>query len=313
MSEQTPPQSTVPAESADRPPVERKKSRLPAPIRAMRPKQWIKNILVVAAPMASGQLFDGQVALNTLGAFVAFSLISATVYLINDARDVEEDRLHPKKRFRPIAAGELSIPAALVLAGVCALIGFGLGFFISIGLGVTLAVYLVAQVLYSVLLKNQPVIDLAMVASGFLLRAVAGGVASDIELSQWFLLVASFGSLFMVGGKRYSEMVALGAQAGTRKSLQRYSDTYLRFVWQLSAAAVVMSFSLWAFEMGNQGIGGLPWAAFSIAPFVLAILRYAMDVDSGKAGEPEDVVMGDRVLQAFGLIFVVLAALAVLS
>src|SRR5690606_22286028 len=108
----------------------------------------------------------------------------------------------------------------LVLAGICAVIGFGVGFWVSIPLGVTLAVYAAIQVAYSLFLKDLPVIDLAVVASGFLLRAVAGGVATGIELSQWFLLVASFGSLFMVAGKRYSELVALGADAGTRRSLQ---------------------------------------------------------------------------------------------
>lgn len=277
----------------------------------MRPKQWVKNVLVLAAPLASGQLLDPAVLVKCLLAFVAFSLVSATVYLLNDARDVEEDRLHPKKRFRPIAAGELSIPAAFVLAAITGIIGLGIGFAVAVPLGITLVVYLVLQVVYSMFLKDLPVIDLAMVASGFLLRAVAGGVAADIELSQWFLLVASFGSLFMVAGKRYSEMVALGAEAGTRRSLQRYSSSYLRFAWMIAAGMVLMSYCLWAFENRTKGPWDVPWTAISIAPLTLGLLQYALEVDRGKAGEPEDVVLSDRVLQVLGAVWLVLVAVAV--
>lgn len=285
--------------------------RTPAALRAVRPKQWIKNLLVFAAPLAGGQLLDTTVLLHCVGAFVAFCLVSGTIYLINDARDVEEDRLHPKKRLRPIAAGELSIPAALVLAGICAAIGFSVGFWVAVPLGITLAVYAVIQVLYSLFLKDLPVIDLAVVASGFLLRAVAGGVATGIELSQWFLLVASFGSLFMVAGKRYSELVALGPESGTRRSLQRYSSSYLRFVWMVAAGMVLMSYSLWAFENQQKGPWDVPWTALSIAPLTLGLFQYALEVDRGEAGAPEDVVVTDRVLQVLVGIWLVLVAVAV--
>lgn len=285
--------------------------RLPPAIRAMRPRQWTKNVLVFTAPLASGQLLDPRVLAHTALAFVAFCLVSAAVYLVNDIRYVAEDRLHPRKRHRPIAAGQLGVPAAWVLAVVCALLGFATAFLTSTLLGATVVTYLALQILYSLLLKHQPVIDLAMVASGFLLRAVAGGVASGIELSQWFLLVASFGSLFMVAGKRYSELVALGVEAGTRRSLERYSESYLRFAWMLAAAMVVVFYSLWAFEQAGGGPWGVNWAALSIAPFTLAMLRYAMKVDTGEAGEPEDIVLSDRVLQVLGLLWVVLIALAV--
>lgn len=289
-----------------------KRSRLPAPIRAMRPRQWVKNVLVFAAPVAAGSLFQTAVLVNTLWAFVAFSLVSASIYLVNDVRDVESDRQHPKKRFRPIAAGELKQPTALVMAGACLAASLLLGWFVAPLLALTLAVYWLLQVGYSLFLKNQPIIDLAMVAAGFLLRAVAGGVASGIELSQWFLLVASFGSLFMVAGKRYSEMVELGPEAGTRPSLASYTPTYLRFVWTLACAAVILSYSLWAFEQsGDTEWFGLPWHAISIAPFTLALLRYAYVIDSGAAGEPEDVVASDRVLQGLGVAWVIPVAIAV--
>ncbi len=279
----------------------------------MRPRQWLKNVLVVAAPLAAGQLFDPQVLGRECLAFVAFSLMSAAVYLVNDIRDMAEDQLHPTKRFRPIAAGQLRVPVAWGLAAVCAVLGFTVGFLTSVPLGITLAVYLGLQLLYSAFLKHMLIIDLAMVASGFLLRAVAGGVATGIELSQWFLLVASFGSLFMVAGKRYSELVALGADAGTRRSLERYSVSYLRFAWVISAATVLMSYSLWAFDNDNRDPGpfGVPWSALSIAPFTLGMLQYALRIDRGDAAEPEEIVLRDRMLQVIAVIWLALIAAGV--
>jgi decaprenyl-phosphate phosphoribosyltransferase len=283
----------------------------------MRPKQWVKNVLVATAPLAAGELFDIAVLTGVGLAFVAFCLVSAAVYLVNDVRDVAEDRLHPRKRFRPIAAGELKPSAALLLAGLTGLGGLALGFAITVPMGITLVVYLAVQLLYSAFLKHLPVVDLAVVASGFLLRAIAGGVATGIPLSQWFLLVAAFGSFFMVAGKRYSEMKAIGGNAGTRRSLTKYSESYLRFAWMLAAVMVLISYSLWAFQTGADieerggGALGLPWTAISIAPFTLGLLQYALEVDAGNAGEPEDVVLQDRVLQGIGVVWLVVISVAV--
>src|SRR6478752_5512102 len=127
--------------------------RLSAPIRAMRPRQWTKNVLVATAPLAAGRLLELPVLIGVGLAFIAFCLVSAGVYLLNDVRDVEEDRLHPKKRFRPIAAGELSPTAALVLAAVVCIGGLAIGFATTVSLGITLAVYVGIQIVYSVWLK----------------------------------------------------------------------------------------------------------------------------------------------------------------
>jgi decaprenyl-phosphate phosphoribosyltransferase len=278
----------------------------------MRPRQWTKNVLVATAPLAAGQLLNIPVLIGVGLAFVAFCLVSAGVYLLNDVRDIEEDRLHPKKRFRPIAAGELSPRAALVLAAVVGIGGLVIGFATTVSLGITLLVYVGIQIVYSVWLKHLPVVDLAVVASGFLLRAIAGGVATGIPLSQWFLLVAAFGSFFMVAGKRYSEMKDLGADVGTRKSLTRYSESYLRFAWMLAAVMVLISYSLWAFENTDPSpLLGVPWTAVSIAPFTLGLLQYALEVDAGQADAPEEVVLSDHVLQGIGLIWLVTISLAV--
>jgi decaprenyl-phosphate phosphoribosyltransferase len=166
-------------------------------------------------------------------------------------------------------------------------------------------------VLYSCWLKHEPVLDLTMVTGGFLMRAVAGGLAAGLPISDWFLLVAGFGSLFIVSGKRYSELHTLGSEAGTRRSLVRYTDSYLRFVWSIAAAATITAYCLWAFE--NSGESDVPWHTLSIVPFVVGLLRYAVDIDAGEAAEPEDIVWGDRLLQAVGVVWLVLLTLGVVG
>ncbi len=286
-------------------------SLAPSPSRALlrsaRPRQWTKNVLVVLAPLAAGELFE--VVPQILVAFVAFTLAASAIYLVNDVLDVEADRLHPVKRNRPVAAGLVRPTTALVTAAVAALVAVALAALVDPDLLATVLVYLALQLAYARWLKHVAVVDIAIVSSGFLLRAIAGGVAADVPLSQWFLLVAAFGSLFMVAGKRYSELMTLGAVSGTRRSLGDYSDSYLRFVWSLAAAVTVTAYSLWAFELVPTG--HVNWQAISIAPFVLGVLRYAVDVDRGLAGEPEDAIARDHVLQVVGVAWVVVFALGV--
>jgi decaprenyl-phosphate phosphoribosyltransferase len=272
-------------------------------VRALRPRQWVKNCLVLAAPLAAGEVFDLDVLGPTAVAFVLFCLVSSAVYLVNDSIDLEEDRRHPRKRLRPIAAGVVPRPLALALSVVLLVVALLAGVLLTRpALVWVLASYVVIQLAYCLFLKNQAVIDLAVVSSGFLLRGVAGGVAAALPLSQWFLLVAAFGSLFMVAGKRYSELVIVGEAAATRKTLGEYSPSYLRFVWSLSAGVTCTVYSLWAFDMGHEQTV-VPWATVSIAPFVLAILRFAVDVDKGAAGAPEEIVLRDRVLLLLGVLW----------
>lgn len=278
-------------------------------VKAMRPWQWVKNVLVLAAPVAAGSLFDSDVIGPVILAFVVFCLAASSIYLINDARDVEADQAHPVKRYRPIAAGVLPVGVAYAAAVVLIAAAIGLSFIASPALAVVVAVYIAVQLAYCFGLKHQPVLDICIVSSGFLLRAMAGGVAAGIELSQWFLLIMAFGSLFMAAGKRYAELqLAERTGAKIRKSLEGYTTTYLRFVWTLSATAVVICYGLWAFEQDR--IHGGPWYAVSMVPFVIAILRYAVDVDGGVAGAPEDIARRDRVLQVLAVSWVVIVGVA---
>jgi decaprenyl-phosphate phosphoribosyltransferase len=281
-----------------------------AVVRSLRPRQWTKNLLVAAAPLAAGTLFDTPVWWQTLVAFIAFCALSGAVYLVNDAVDVESDRAHPRKRLRPIAAGDLSIRTALVVATVLGVGAIAAGTAVDRDLGILLLTYAVLQVAYSLWLKHEPVLDLAVVSVGFLMRAVSGGLAAGLPLSDFFLMVAGFGSLFMVAGKRYSELHALGSEAGTRRSLVRYTDSYLRFVWSIAATSTALAYCLWAFEQDSDGV---PWQSISIVPFVLGLLRYAVDIDVGRAAEPEDIILADRGLQAIGLVWFVLVCVGVLG
>ncbi|APT93403.1 phosphoribose diphosphate:decaprenyl-phosphate phosphoribosyltransferase [Corynebacterium phocae] len=287
-----------------------------AMVKSLRPKQWVKNVLVLAAPAAAGAetLFHSRVVLDVVLAFVVFCLAASAIYLINDAMDVDADRAHPTKRFRPIASGMLPIKLAYVMAValIAATIGLSLLATAGTSLAVVMAVYITLQLGYCFGWKHMPVIDIALVSSGFMLRTMAGGVAAGIVLSQWFLLVAAFGSLFMASGKRYSEiLLAKRTGAKIRKSLEGYTDTYLRFVWTLSATAVVMSYSLWGFQLSNltEGPAGVMYQV-SMVPFTIAILRYAADVDRGNGGAPDEIALEDRVLQILALLWMACIILA---
>lgn len=277
-------------------------------IKAIRPRQWVKNVLVFAAPIAAlgddRYAYDyREVLVRVLLAFVVFSLAASAVYLVNDARDVEADRAHPTKRYRPIAAGVVPEWLAYTLAVVLGVASLVISWFVTPNLALVMAIYIAIQLAYCFGLKHQPVIDICIVSSGFLIRAIAGGVAADVPLSQWFLLMMAFGSLFMAAGKRYAELqLAERTGAKIRKSLESYTSSYLRFVWTLSATALVLCYGLWAFERDDSG--GTSWFVASMIPFVIAILRYAVDVDGGLAGEPEEIALKDRVLQLLAVAWI---------
>ncbi|MCD2109155.1 MULTISPECIES: decaprenyl-phosphate phosphoribosyltransferase [Rhodococcus] len=284
---------------------------LPAGIvKALRPRQWVKNVLVLAAPIAAGTATEGDVLLPVALAFVVFCMAASGIYLVNDAMDVEADRAHPTKRFRPIAAGVLPVNIAYGMAVVLLSAAIGLSFLANWQLAVVMGVYIVIQLAYCFGLKHQAVIDICIVSSGFLLRAIAGGVAAEIDLSQWFLLMMAFGSLFMAAGKRYAELqLAEKTGAKIRKSLESYTMTYLRFVWTMAATTLVLCYGLWAFQ--QDAIKGTNWYAISMVPFTIAVLRYAVDVDGGEAGEPEEIALGDRVLQLLAIAWIGVVGVAV--
>ncbi len=267
-----------------------------------RPRQWVKNVLILAAPAAAGVLGDDEILLRVALMVVAFCLLSSGGYLINDAIDAERDRLHPLKRSRPVAAGVVApelaagVGAGLLCAGLAvASAGGARAFAIA-------AAYAALTVSYTLWLKREPIIEMALLAGAFVLRAAAGAAAAQVHLTPWFVVVVSFGALFVVAGKRHADMLALGPEGGgTRETLALYPLGFVRFVWMMSATITVAAYCLWAVAQATPRQADRAWIELSIVPFVLGLLRYAMLIEGGEGGAPEDVFAHDRVLQLFGL------------
>lgn len=281
---------------------------------ACRPKQWTKNLLVLAAPGAAGVLGEADTIVATALALVAFCLAASATYLLNDAADVEADRTHATKRHRPIAAGELPVGAARVLAVVLALAAAAVALSVRWQLLAVLVGYVALTTTYSLVLKHVVLLDVIALASGFVLRAVAGAVAADVPISDWFFIVTSFGSLFMAVGKRHAEVVTMGDDAGShRKVLDGYTPGFLAHLRAVSSGVVLVAYCLWAFERADLTDVSVPWYQMSIVPFTTAVLRYAQLLDTGEGGAPEDLVLGDRMLLLAGVAWAVVFGLGVLA
>lgn len=279
-------------------------------LRSMRPRQWVKNLLVLAAPASAGVLTSGPRLATALTAVGVFCLVASGTYLVNDVLDVEADRRHPRKRGRPIAAGVVPVPLAVGTASVSMLVGLTIAVAaLDPVFAVIVATYGVTTLVYSAWLKHVAIIDIAVIALGFVLRAVGGAVVTDVATSDWFLLVVSFGALLVAGGKRYGERDALDVVDETRPVLAAYSPAFLRQVVTVAAAAAVVCYTLWAMAPGSPLSN--EWRMASVAPFVIAILRYLMLIDLGDGQTPEDALLGDRMLQVTGLVWAILFGLAV--
>ncbi len=259
-------------------------------------------MLVLAAPCAAGVATRPQVAVEVVAAFVVFCLLSSATYLINDVRDREQDRHHPRKRLRPVAAGELSPRAALWAAAVMALAGVALATAVRPALGAVACGYLALTASYSLWWRRVIVADIVAIAGGFLLRAVAGAAATDVYLSRWFLLVTSWCAVFLVTGKRYAELSEGDPRSLTRSTLRSYSIGSLRLLLASAAAAASVAYAAWAFTRAQHGL----WYELSMAPFVLWLARYAMLLGRGAGQAPEELILRDRVLLALGVVWALL-------
>jgi decaprenyl-phosphate phosphoribosyltransferase len=273
-------------------------------LRACRPRQWTKNLLVLAAPAAAGVLDRGVVLAELAGAFVALCAISSATYLVNDVRDREADRRHPQKRERPVAAGELSVRAALVSALVLAVFGLSLAAAVEWKLAAVGVGYLAMTATYSLWWRNVVVLDILVIAAGFVLRALAGGAATDVYLSRYFVIVTACCAIFLVAAKRYAEQRERAIRADVRATLARYSPTQLRSTLALAATAASVTYASWALTRPSD----VALFVCSTVPFVLWLARYARLVAGGIGEAPEELILRDRVLlsltAAWALLFV---------
>jgi decaprenyl-phosphate phosphoribosyltransferase len=275
-------------------------------LRAARPRQWVKNLLVLAAPMAAGVLGQPRSLLAALLVFVAFCLAASGAYLINDAADAAADRLHPRKRFRAVASGAVSVRTARV-TGVALLL---LAPAVAAVTGTwqspaVVAGYVVLTLSYTLWLKHQEVVDLIAVAGCHVIRAYAGAVAVDVPVTGWFLVVISLAALQLVVGKREAELRAQGV-TGTRATLAAYSPAYLAQVRVMCSGAMIVTYCLWALNAHADLFYGL-----SIIPFLLLVLRHNLLVDRGRGEEPEELVLRDRPTMLFAAGLVVLVGLGI--
>ena len=279
---------------------------------ASRPNQWTKNLLVFLAPLFAFS-FETQTLLTSIKAFIVFCLISSSIYLINDSIDKDKDKKHPTKKFRAIASGLVSIKSAFILSLVYSSLSFIIGFSINIFFGFILVLYFLVQILYCFKLKHIPIIEFFCIASGFILRSVAGGVAANIFISSWFLLSVGMLSLFLAVEKRKAEIVNLrNSKLNTRKVLKSYSLTLINKFEAVLTSSTIMTYSLWAY---GPSIGGSksPLMVITIPLVMLGIFRYQMLSDSFSNSDtlnslenPEKMIFIDKPIQLIVLFWLLI-------
>ncbi len=290
----------------------RRRGRLRAVLVTARPRQWIKNALVIAAAGAAGALGREGVPIRVSLAFVAFCLLSAGTYALNDVRDAAEDRRHPRKRLRPIAAGELPRREALGLGVASLVAGLALCFAIRPLLGLVGVGYLALTISYTVLWRHVAVVDIVVVAGGFVLRALAGGAAAPVTLSRWFVLVVTAAAFFVAAGKRHAELMrtsraTIAPDGRGRGVMRHYTEGGLRLLLAGSGGIALFAYAVWAFG----DVEGIPWRLLTVIPFSTCLIRYGVLIRRGGGEAPEETLLTDRVLLAGGAIWLVLFALSV--
>jgi 4-hydroxybenzoate polyprenyltransferase len=261
-------------------------------LRLMRPRQWTKNLAVFAALIFAGDLLHPALLLKVLFAFVALCLVSSGLYAINDVADAERDRQHPVKRDRPVASGRVSPTQAYVLSAVLLVAGFALSAALGLSFVAGVGTYMVLQILYAVRLKHVAIVDMLVIAGGFVIRAVAGGLVIAVPISPWLVMCTGLLALFLAAAKRREELVLLGDTAGShRPVLEEYSAELLDSFMVTLSAATVTTYALYTF-FEPRSIGH---TMMLTVPFVLyGVMRYQSLVLAGGGGRPEEVLLTDR-------------------
>ncbi|MCL5970432.1 MAG: decaprenyl-phosphate phosphoribosyltransferase [Patescibacteria group bacterium] len=286
-------------------------------IRLLRPRQWIKNFAIFASAIFAGTLFDIEILNKIIPGFFAYCALSSSIYIINDIFDRKKDRLHPVKKYRPIAHGDIPVSLAFAIAIILTIFGIYAGFSITTAFSVSVIFFLLLQISYSAFLKNIAVIDILALAAGYILRVYAGEFASGMHISVWLLLTTISLSLFLATGKRRSELTLISKYAkneieATRKSLSHYSERLLDTYASVFATSTFISYSLFTFLESSSGFKPsfgiimpdfLPtffqrkWLMITIIPVVYGIMRYMQDIYEKQEGEsPEKVLLSDTPL-----------------
>jgi 4-hydroxybenzoate polyprenyltransferase len=283
-------------------------------LQALRPKQWTKNLLVFVGVVFAQLASDPAMLLRALAGFVSFSLLASSVYLVNDLRDLEADRLHPKKRHRPLASGRLSSGVAWTVSPVLLVASGLIASWLGSGFMWVLGAYLVSNVAYSFGLKHQVILDVFLIASGFVLRAVAGvelllPVAPETQISSWMLVCTFFGALFLAVSKRRRELSNAGvAASGQRAVLASYTPELLDRMLTISAATTLMSFALYTIWPATVAKFGSEALILTVPVVAYGVFRYLHLVRVSETSEdPSQVLLSDRPIQVAVVLFVALA------
>lgn len=270
----------------------------------LRPRQWLKNLMIFFPPFLSGSLFHQGAAVHGIAPFAAFCCASSATYLFNDVLDRQSDARHPRKRLRPVAAGTVSPTRALLISAVLASAGGVLAWRASLLVLLYLLLYLLVSVAYSLLLKHLAIVDIFCISLGFVLRLYGGGAAFGVYISDWLFLTVFLLSVFLSVGKRYSERRNLGAAAGKhRPTLEEYPDGFLESALYLSGASVLVTYAMYAISR--------PLLVYTVPLCLYGLLRYLLRIKSGGEGDPTDALLRDGALLVIGILWALLVGLSV--
>lgn len=261
----------------------------------LRPGQWVKNLVVFTGLIFSANFTNVALLLKAVATFIIFCALSGSCYVINDIFDIESDKRHPQKKTRPLACGEISISCALFFAIILALFSLGISFLLDVYLGFTALAYFLLIFLYSIVLKHFAIVDVMVVSLGFVLRAVAGGVAVKALVSPWLLLCSFLLALFLVLGKRRYELTAFGQETlWHNRTFGQYTRNFLDQLLNIVASSTLIAYSLYTFTAKTSVIG--PDMMLTI-PFVLfGIFRYLALINEGQGGRPELILIRDKAI-----------------
>jgi decaprenyl-phosphate phosphoribosyltransferase len=273
-------------------------------LKAMRPKQWVKNLLVAAAPIAAGDLIE-EIDKITLG-IIGFTTTSIIGYLVNDWLDQDFDRRHHRKKLRPFASRQLRFNSFILLLILNSLISLSICLILPSEFTLALLAYLLITLSYSFSIKHQPVIEMLWLSTGFLVRAVAGSAIIQKAPTGWFVIAVWFGALFIVSAKRLAELKQIST-VQTRRVISSYNQNFLNLVLTSSVSITLLTYALWVFQIHSQSA----LAQFTIFPLTLSIFLYAWHCEKGDAESPETLIYKDKLIIFSAVVTTLLLAIVI--
>ena len=278
----------------------------------IRIKHWLKNILIFLPVFFSVNILSTELLKKSFIAFIVFCLSSSIVYIINDLNDLEKDKKHPIKKLRPLASGKISISTSIITIVILVLINLILSSYLYTITNNILAIliptiYIVINILYSIILKDIPIIDVSVIVLGFVLRVMYGGVVTNIEVSKYLYLMIIFGAFFLGFGKRRNEIIKNGTQS--RKSLDFYNKSFLDKNMYVMLGLAVVSYTMWCVDKDTINRIGNDYLFWTI-PLVIIILQlYSLNIEGNSHGDPIEVILSDKKLIIVSLIYIIIMTL----